>query len=483
MLHVARASFILLFACSTALLASSCGNEGDSSTGAGGDETVGAGGGAGGAEPCTAGTFDGDGDPATACAPWTECGLGDEEVTPGTATSDRVCAPLAWTQQFGEAEKGYFAQAVAVDQQGYIFVVGYAVDYSDPTVEGDVDAFVTALAPDGTIIWDDVLTTSEADAAYGVAVDASGNVFVAGRTDGALFEAAGYGQTDAFVRAYGHDGSSLWAQQFGTPSFDEAAAIAVDEDGNVYAGGTTYGLLSGQSGVGDPNAFIRAFTNDGSFLWDRQFALTDDEVDYDKVNAIVVDQAGRLVVAGVDEGHAGEYRQAFVRAYASDGEVLWDRLSGAPDRHYDANAVVVDGAGNVFVAGEIFVQPGDHDAFVEALSPDGQLLWDETFGPTDDDRANTLAIDAVGNVLLAGQGSLPGQESSGAQDVIVRGYSADGAVLWDHQVGTAYTDTGDGIAVDAQGNIIVVGMTGDVLGETMVGYFDAFVSRFRPPAP
>ena len=74
-------------------------------------------------------------------------------------------------------------------------------------------------------------TTAE-DMARRVAVDGTGNVYVAGHTDGALPAQTSAGGTDAFVRKYNASLNLVWTRQFGTQGFDEAPDVAADGAGD-----------------------------------------------------------------------------------------------------------------------------------------------------------------------------------------------------------------------------------------------------------
>ena len=78
-----------------------------------------------------------------------------------------------------------------------------------------------------------------------------------GDTFGAL-KGAHEGDSDAFVRAYGRTGETLWTRQFGTSSEERARGVATDDGGNVYVTGYTAGALEGVNAGGD-DAFVRAY--------------------------------------------------------------------------------------------------------------------------------------------------------------------------------------------------------------------------------
>jgi len=113
--------------------------------------------------------------------------------------------------------------------------------------------------PQIPIEWTRQFGTSASDSAWGVAIDTSGNVYVAGRTSGALPGQSSAGESDAFVRKYDGSGNELWTSQFGSSTSDYAYGVAVDISGNVYVVGNTWGALLGQSSSGNLDGFVAKY--------------------------------------------------------------------------------------------------------------------------------------------------------------------------------------------------------------------------------
>ena len=92
--------------------------------------------------------------------------------------------------------------------------------------------------------------------------------------------------------------------------------------------------------------------------------------------------------------------------------------------------------------------------------------------------------DGSGNTFVAGHtwGALPGQKSAGLSDAFVRKLSPAGAEIWTFQFGSALADAATGVAVDASGNIIVAGEAyGALPGHTQAGLGDTFVVCLNQP--
>ena len=166
----------------------------------------------------------------------------------------------------------------------------------------------------------------------------------------------------------------------------------------------------------------------------------------------------------------------------------WTHQFGSPalDR---GNALALDGEGNIIIVGATQgalpgqTSAGSWDAFVRKYSPDGTELWTHQFGSPAPDVATRVAVDGMGNIIVAGStmDSLPGQTRAGYDDAFVRKLSPEGSELWTRQFGSSLSSEALGVAVDGMGNIIVAGrLYGALPGQTPVGQDDAFLREFSP---
>ncbi len=110
-----------------------------------------------------------------------------------------------------------------------------------------------------TVLWTKVFGGIGSDGATDVAIDAGGNVFLAGNTDSADFcstapvtgkcviKSTLSGSRDAFLMKLAPNGGITWATLAGSPDFDNGTSVAVDDDGRPYLGG--YGCIPGTGSV------------------------------------------------------------------------------------------------------------------------------------------------------------------------------------------------------------------------------------------
>jgi uncharacterized protein (TIGR03437 family) len=142
---------------------------------------------------------------------------------------------------------------IAADSAGNAWVTGvtYSTDFptSNPlqrTFGGDSDVFVTKLNPTGAPVYSTYLGGAKNEEGAAVAVDASGNAYIAGGTTSANFplasplQASLAGSSDAFVLALNAQGSALlFSSYLGGSAYDRGNGIALDSSGNLYVAGQT----------------------------------------------------------------------------------------------------------------------------------------------------------------------------------------------------------------------------------------------------
>src|SRR5947199_70602 len=285
----------------------------------------------------------------------------------------------------------------------------------------------------------------------------------------------------------------LWTRQFGTTGSDIANSAAVDRAGNIYIAGSTTGAFTGQNLLGNGGAFLRKYDSGGNELWTRQFGQS-----YDAASSVAVDNSGNAYVAGLmgqllptESGPQKDY-DAFLRKYDSADSVVWSRqIGGSPwtasystERAY---SVVVDNAGNVYVAGEINggVLPGQTssggwlDAFLRKYDPTGNELWTRQFGTARDDTAYSVTIDSADHVYVAGESTGLFPDSAPSCCAFLRKYDASGNDLWTRQYGIAAYS----VVTGNSDSVYVAGTTVGLFPGQLGGDVDAFVRKYDPRNP
>jgi uncharacterized protein (TIGR03437 family) len=201
-----------------------------------------------------------------------------------------------------------------------LYASGSTVYVGSPYTGSVQHAFAAKLDNGGAILWATLLAGGSHDEARAIAVDASGNAYVAGRTDSKDFplanpyqksRAVGTGSGfDAFLSKISSDGSKLlYSTYLGGSGDDAAQAVAVDAQGNVYAVGASTGndfptvsAIQAAPASKTGGSFVSQFDSSGRLLFSTYLSGLRGNPLVDSATTIALDSDGAVWVGGVMEG-------------------------------------------------------------------------------------------------------------------------------------------------------------------------------------
>ncbi len=286
------------------------------------------------------------------------------------------------------------------------------------------------------------------------AVDAIGNVYTSGFFTGTVdFDPGSGTQTltsagsnDIFVSKLDASGAYVWAKSFGSTGNDNSTGITVDGTGNVFTTGQFVGTVDFDPGSGTQNltsasganVFISKLDANGTYVWAKSFGAS-------SANGIAVDGSGAIYTTGYfsntvdfDPGSGTQNltcaggTDIFVSKLDASGSYVWaKRLGGSSTGFEVGSSIAVDSSNNVFTTGyfsgtadfdpgvstQNLVSAGTEDIFVSKLDASGAYIWAKSFGGTSADHGNGISVDAAGNVYTTGyyQGTIDFDPGPGTQ--------------------------------------------------------------------
>ncbi|MGB7062345.1 MAG: SBBP repeat-containing protein [Candidatus Zixiibacteriota bacterium] len=256
-----------------------------------------------------------------------------------------------------------------------------------------------------------------------------------------LFDTAAFAQVDtAWVRRYNGPGNQS----------DWANALVVDDSGNVYVCGYSWGV-----GSSADYAVIKYHPN-GDTAWVRRY--NGPGYGWDEATALAVDAAGDVYVTGNSvQSSTYPYNQDYATVkYSADGEEVWiERYDGPGNSDDYAYSVALDSLGNVYVAGSANVGGTNLDYVTIKYLPGGDTAWVKQYNGTGNghDYCYAVATDYLGNTFVTGASLSAGT----SYDCVTIGYDSSGHQLWVRRYGGLGEDRARAIAVDNEGNVYITG--------------------------
>ena len=409
---------------------------------------------------------------------------------------------LVWNTFLGGSSNDE-AEDIVKDSSGNIYVIGEGnATWGTPkrSYSGSWDVFVAKLDNNGNLLWNTFLGGGSSDNCCGVVLDSSGNIYVAGASYGSWGtpQHVYSGSSDAFVAKLDNNGNLLWNTFLGSSSSDGCSSIALDSSGNIYVAGTSYATWGTpvRAYSGNADVFIAKLNNsDGDLIWNA--FLGGSNIDYN--HGIALDSSGNIYVAGTSyatwgtpvRAYSGGYN-TFVAKLDSSSNLIWNTFLGGSSSDACCG-IVLDSSGNIYVTGYSYGSWGtpqrpytaDRDVFVAKLNnSDGDLIWNTFLGGGSADNCCGIVLDSSGNIYVAGDSTgtwgVPKRPYSGNYDVFVAKLNSSGTLLWNTFLGGSSSDKASGIVLDSSGNIYVAGDSTGTWGVPKRPYTsgeDAFVAK------
>jgi len=331
------------------------------------------------------------------------------------------------------------------------------------------------------------LGTAANDASNAIAIDATGNIYIAGYTDGNLDGEINAGSDDIFLIKYNSAGVRQWTRLIGTVVSESAKGIAIDSSNNIYITGYTAGNLDGQVSSGNSDIFLIKYDSSGNRIWTKLLGSAGNDFG----QGIVMDSSGAIYVAGYTDGNLdGQVNSGgtdlFISKFDSAGNVQWTRLLGTATSD-DAYGIALDSAGNVYATGQTVgdldgnINAGSYDIFITKYDSSGSKQWTRLAGTSAEDRGRAITVDGSGNIYITGEtyGNLDGLANSGGADIFLMKFDSAGNKVWTKLLGTLDADVGSCIARDSSNDIYISGRTmGDLDGNANIGNYDIFLTKY-----
>ena len=278
---------------------------------------------------------------------------------------------LMWVRQNGSDQKEY-ANGLASDGVN-VYMTGYFSKYSqfgakNVASHGSYDAYVAKFDGNGNCLWVQTGGGIDSDYGKGVAVDGTGNIFVAGNyKSSATFGGAtitSKGSSDTFLAKYTPNGVLQYLKSAGGVGIDYGYGVAADSVGNAYLVGRITDTVSfGAFNVSSNGSggFVAKYLANGNVTWVKALSCSVSGK-YPFAHSAAMDGDQNLYVRGYFDGamtlgdetiFPTEPGNAFIVAYDAAGNFQWvDNTTTTSSTYHVSQSIAVSDAGDLYVVGD-----------------------------------------------------------------------------------------------------------------------------------
>lgn len=228
--------------------------------------------------------------------------------------------------------------------------------------------------------------------------------------------------------------------------------------------------------------FLNCFAQAPSIQWQKSLGGSD----HDEGKSIFQTTDGGYIVAGKSTSHDGDISahhtttnnpDAWVVKLNSVGSIEWEKSFGGTDQDWVNSIVQTSDGGYIFAGitnsddGDVTVDYGFYDCWVVKLDNVGSIVWQKSYGGTDQDAGESIIQTSDGGYIIAGSSlsdDFDVTDNHGSYDFWIIKINNSGAIVWQKSLGGTRYEVAESIQQTSDGGYIVAGQTrsldGDVTG-------------------
>ena len=413
------------------------------------------------------------------------CGCNSDEISETEINDDTVVgfqAEIDWIKTFGGSNEET-AQSVIQTSDGGFAVIGFTNSADGDTTDKTLlvnDFWVLKLDAQGDIQWNNTYGGSGDDRGQAIQQTTDGGYILAGYSmsddgDGSNNE----GFHDNWVVKLDAGGNIQWESSFGFAGHDHAYDILQTADGGYFVSG--FLDVTGSDGEGNSSRsslsahgvgefWANKLDAEGNLEWRRFFGGTNNDRAYSVTQA----NDGGFVLAGASESEDFDISEAngsydfWVIKINPDGDLVWERSFGGSGIEISESIVNTRDNGYLVVGktnstdGDVSSNKGNSDVWIVKINDSGKMAWEKTFGGTDFEGAESIIASNNGGYIITGNSrSRDNQlsENFGENDIWIMKINEEGSMLWEKSIGGSGLDFGFDAVETFNGEVIVVGET------------------------
>ena len=214
-----------------------------------------------------------------------------------------------------------------------------------------------------------------------------------------------------------------------------------------------YAILgyTSSSGAGGEDLYLVRLSAEGQELWSQTYGGEAQDNGW-SIHEI---EGGDFMLFGFTHSSGAGGLDFYLIRTDPDGQVLWEATYGGEDDEYGWALSPTDDGGFVLAGQTESYGSGDIDGYLIKVDDSGELQWSQTYGGPDEDRLFSIDLCDDGGFILTGTSG----QSSTSRDVYLVRTDAQGELLWESRIGADADDVGHDVRQLVDGTFAVAGYT------------------------
>ncbi|MFT5257456.1 MAG: hypothetical protein ACI9JT_000212 [Polaribacter sp.] len=331
---------------------------------------------------------------------------------------------------------------------------------------------------DTNVFFIETIGGSKNEAFNAVTKTTDGGYIVAGYTqsnDGDLISKANI-SFDFLVSKFSLENTLEWQKTYGGSEDDSASAIIQTLGGGFVVLGTSKSSdLEVSANAGSQDFWLLKLSSNGNLLWEKSFGF----LGADYGTALLETKDGGFLITGVLDVSAsngqGNAKSAEIQHAGGDywaiktdqaGNLEWSRFFGGSFTEVPLGIIETDDNNFILVGSSdsndfnISNSKGSYDFWITKLAPNGNLIWEKSFGGTQIDEAKAITNTNDGNFLIVGDTRSKDKDVSvnnGAADVWILKISTEGNLIWEKTIGGSNFDVARAVYRTQDNGFLIAG--------------------------
>jgi hypothetical protein len=343
-----------------------------------------------------------------------------------------------WTRVYGWQGDDQGNSICQTFDKGYI-IVGQT--QSSPT--RDYDIFLLKTNQYGDTTWAKMYGGTQNDIGYAVEQTLDTGYVIIGST-----RSFGAGNSDVYLIKTDAHGDTLWTKTYGGSENDVGHSVKQTSDNGYIVAGYTQSF-----GASPGDVYIIKTDAHGDTLWTRMYGNIESEQAWEVIEL----SSGGYIIAGYAQSIVTAEYNAYVISLDVNGDTLWTKTYGGSG-HDEAHSIIeTPDAGFVIIGSTRPELETNYDIYVIKTLDNGDTLWTKTYGPNiGDDQGWSLQNTSDGGYILAGYSNSFG---AGDYDMYLIKTDVNGNVMWDTTYGGTDDEMCSSVQQTSDNRYIIVGST------------------------